>query len=87
MSLNRKNKRVLPCSGFFVLHREVEKVRKYAEIIREAVLLLGCALITAGAAMLSVPAGLICGGVLLCAVTLADSYDEERNEDGGDASE
>lgn len=60
-------------------------MKKYAPTIRDAVLLLGCALIALGTAMIYVPAGLIAAGVLLGALAVVDGFDE--SEEGSDGSQ
>lgn len=62
-------------------------MKKYAPTIRDAILLMGCALIAAGTAMLSVPAGLICAGVLMSALAVLDGFDGDNDENGGDGSQ
>ena len=54
------------------------------EKLRDGVLLLGVLLITAGAGMIYIPAGLIVGGVLLIAMAVIDGFDDSANDEGSD---
>lgn len=54
------------------------------EKLRDAALLLGVLLITAGAGMIYIPAGLIVGGILLIAMAVIDGFDDSANDEGGD---
>lgn len=54
------------------------------EKLRDAVLLLGVLLITAGAGMIYIPAGLIVGGILLIAMAVIDGFDDSANDEGSD---
>ena len=58
-------------------------MKKYASTLRDAVLLLGCALIALGTAMIYIPAGLIAAGALLAALAVVDGFDE-NGEEGSD---
>ena len=58
--------------------------RKAVEKLRDAALLLGVLLITAGAGMIYIPAGLIVGGVLLIAMAVVDGFDDSANDEGSD---
>lgn len=60
-------------------------MKKRAQILRDAVLLLGCALVAIGAGMIFLPAGLITAGVLLAVLAVADGFDENE-EEGSDGS-
>lgn len=59
-------------------------MKKTRTILRDAVLLLGCALVAVGAGLLSFPAGLIAAGALLMAVAVADGYDNDEGSDGSE---
>ena len=54
------------------------------EKLRDAVLKLGVLLITAGAGMIYLPAGLIVGGILLIAMAVVDGFDDSANDEGSD---
>ena len=54
------------------------------EKLRDAALLLGVLLITAGAGMIYLPAGFIVGGVLLIAMAVMDGYDDRSSDEGSD---
>lgn len=54
------------------------------EKLRDAVLLLGALLITAGAGMIYLPAGLIVGGILLIALAVIDGFDDSTGNEGSD---
>lgn len=54
------------------------------EKLRDAALLLGALLITAGAGMIYIPAGLIVGGILLIAMAVIDGFDDSANDEGSD---
>jgi len=54
------------------------------EKLRDAALLLGVLLITAGAGMIYIPAGLIVGGILLIAMAVIDGFDDSANDEGSD---
>ena len=54
------------------------------EKLRDAVLKLGVLLITAGAGMIYIPAGLIVGGILLIAMAVVDGFDDSANDEGSD---
>lgn len=54
------------------------------EKLRDAALLLGVLLITAGAGMIYLPAGLIVGGILLIAMAVVDGFDDSANDEGSD---
>lgn len=54
------------------------------EKLRDAALLLGVLLITAGAGMIYIPAGFIVGGILLIAMAVIDSFDDNANDEGSD---
>lgn len=54
------------------------------EKLRDAVLLLGALLITAGAGMIYIPAGFIVGGILLIAMAVIDGFDDSANDKGSD---
>lgn len=54
------------------------------EKLRDAALLLGVLLITAGAGMIYLPAGLIVGGILLIAMAVIDGFDDSANDEGSD---
>lgn len=58
--------------------------RKAVEKLRDAALLLGVLLITAGAGMIYIPAGLIVGGILLIAMAVIDGFDDSANDEGSD---
>lgn len=46
------------------------------EKLRDAALLLGVLLITLGAGMIYLPAGLIVGGIMMIAMAVIDGFDE-----------
>ena len=54
------------------------------EKLRDAALLLGVLLITLGAGMIYLPAGLIVGGILLIAMAVIDGFDDSSNDEGSD---
>ena len=54
------------------------------EKLRDAALLLVVLLITAGAGMIYIPAGLIVGGILLIAMAVIDGFDDSANDEGSD---
>ena len=54
------------------------------EKLRDAVLLLGALLITAGAGMIYIPAGFIVGGIFLIAMAVIDDFDDSTNDEGSD---
>ncbi len=54
------------------------------EKLRDAVLLLGALLITVGAGMIYLPAGLIVGGILLIALAVIDGFDDSAGNEGSD---
>nr|DAU90729.1 MAG TPA: Protein of unknown function (DUF1056) [Caudoviricetes sp.] len=54
------------------------------EKLRDAALLLGVLLITAGAWMIYIPAGFIVGGILLIAMAVIDGFDDSANDEGSD---
>ena len=54
------------------------------EKLRDAALLLGVLLITAGAGMIDIPAGFIVGGILLIAMAVIDGFDDSANDEGSD---
>ena len=58
--------------------------RKAVEKLRDAALLLGVLLITAGAGMIYIPAGFIVGGILLIAMAVIDGFDDSENDEGSD---
>lgn len=59
--------------------------RRAVEKLRDAVLLLGVLLITAGAGMIFIPAGFIVGGVLLIAMAVIDGFDDSSGDEGSDS--
>ena len=54
------------------------------EKLRDAALLLGVLLITAGAGMIYIPDGFIVGGILLIAMAVIDGFDDSANDEGSD---
>lgn len=54
------------------------------EKLRDAALLLGVLLITLGAGMIYLPAGLIVGGIMMIAMTVIDGFDDSANDEGSD---
>ena len=54
------------------------------EKLRDAAMLLGVLLITLGAGMIYLPAGLIVGGILLIAMAVIDGFDDSANDEGSD---
>lgn len=54
------------------------------EKLRDAALLLGVLLITAGAGMIYIPAGFIVGGIFLIAMAVVDGFDDSANDEGSD---
>lgn len=53
------------------------------EKLRDAALLLGVLLITLGAGMIYLPAGLIVGGIMMIAMAVIDGFDESENDKEG----
>ena len=51
------------------------------EKLREVALLLGVLLITLGAGMIYLPAGLIVGGIMLIAMAVIDGFDDSANDE------
>ena len=49
-----------------------------------AALLLGVLLITLGAGMIYLPAGLIVGGIMMIAMAVVDGFDDSANDEGSD---
>ena len=58
--------------------------RKAVEKLRDAALLLGVLLITLGAGMIYLPAGLIVGGIMMIAMAVIDGFDDSANDEGSD---
>ena len=54
------------------------------EKLRDAALLLGVLLITLGAGMIYLPAGLIVGGTMMIAMAVIDGFDDSANDEGSD---
>lgn len=54
------------------------------EKLRDAALLLGVLLITLGAGMIYLPAGLIVGGIMMIAMAVIDGFDDSANDEGSD---
>lgn len=54
------------------------------EKLRDAMLLLGVLLITLGAGMIYLPAGLIVGGIMMIAMAVIDGFDDSANDEGSD---
>ena len=54
------------------------------EKLRDAALLLGVLLITLGAGMIYLPAGLIVGGIMMIAMAVVDGFDDSANDEGRD---
>lgn len=54
------------------------------EKLRDAALLLGVLLITLGAGMIYLPAGLIVGGIMMIAMAVVDGFDDNANDEGSD---
>lgn len=54
------------------------------EKLREVALLLGVLLITLGAGMIYLPAGLIVGGIMLIAMAVIDGFDDNANDERSD---
>jgi hypothetical protein len=54
------------------------------EKLRDAALLLGVLLITLGAGMIYLPAGLIVGGIMMIAMAVVDGFDDSANDEGSD---
>ena len=52
--------------------------------LREVALLLGVLLITLGAGMIYLPAGLIVGGIMLIAMAVIDGFDDSANDERSD---
>ena len=50
------------------------------EKLRDAALLLGVLLITLGAGMIYLPAGLIVAGIMMIAMAVIDGFDESEND-------
>lgn len=57
------------------------------EKLRDAALLLGVLLITLGAGMIYLPAGLIVGGIMMIAMAVIDGFDESENDKEGSERE
>ena len=57
------------------------------EKLRDAALLLGVLLITLGAGMIYLPAGLIVGGILMIAMAVIDGFDDSENDKEGSERE
>lgn len=57
------------------------------EKLRDAALLLGVLLITAGAGMIYIPAGFIVGGILLIAMAVIDGLDDSEIDKEGSERE
>lgn len=57
------------------------------EKLRDAALLLGVLLITLGAGMIYLPAGLIVGGIMMIAMAVVDGFDESENDKEGSERE
>lgn len=55
------------------------------EKLQDAVLLLGVLLITVGAGMIYLPAGLIVGGIMMIAMAVVDGFDDSANDEGSDS--
>lgn len=54
------------------------------EKLRDAALLLGVLLITLGAGMIYLPAGLIVGGIMMIVMAVIDGFDDSTNDEGSD---
>lgn len=54
------------------------------EKLRDAALLLGVLLITLGAGMIYLPAGLIVGGIMMIAMAVIDGFDDSANDERSD---
>ena len=54
------------------------------EKLQDAALLLGVLLITLGAGMIYLPAGLIVGGIMMIAMAVVDGFDDSANDEGSD---
>lgn len=54
------------------------------EKLRDVALLLGVLLITLGAGMIYLPAGLIVGGIMMIAMAVIDGFDDSANDEGSD---
>lgn len=54
------------------------------EKLRDAALLLGVLLITLGAGMIYLPAGLIVGGIMMIVMAVIDGFDDSANDEGSD---
>lgn len=54
------------------------------EKLRDAALLLGVLLITLGAGIIYLPAGLIVGGIMMIAMAVIDGFDDSANDEGSD---
>lgn len=57
------------------------------EKLRDAALLLGVLLITLGAGMIYLPAGLIVGGILMIAMAVIDGFDDSETDKEGSERE
>ena len=57
------------------------------EKLRDAALLFGVLLITLGAGMIYLPAGLIVGGIMMIAMAVIDGFDESENDKEGSERE
>lgn len=57
------------------------------EKLRDAALLLGVLLITLGAGMIYLPAGLIVGGIMMIAMAVIDGFDDSENDKEGSERE
>jgi hypothetical protein len=62
----------------------VREEEKAVEKLRDAALLLGVLLITLGAGMIYLPAGLIVGGIMMIAMAVIDGFDDSANDEGSD---
>lgn len=54
------------------------------EKLRDVALLLGVLLITLGAGMIYLPAGLIVGGIMMIVMAVIDGFDDSANDEGSD---
>ena len=57
------------------------------EKLRDAALLLGVLLITAGAGMIYIPAGVIVGGIMMIAMAVIDGFDDSEIDKEGSERE
>lgn len=57
------------------------------EKLRDAALLLGVLLITLGAGMIYLPAGLIVGGIMMIAMAVIDGFDDSEIDKEGSERE